>query len=525
MKIKEFFKEKKNKNLFVKCLIALLFPFVLCLLYCLIRGISLFDIYVPASKNNDSLYYFKLVEAVRYNLYPRGYFGFNESHAANLTFAAWSPLMLLPWILGSLIFGWGFKSAVFINILLFAIAFAIFVYLTDLEIEKMLFITILYALFPSFFIHLMCVLPEAVTAGLALIFLGLSYRILTEKNKGKKSEAASFVFLILISAFLTLLRPYMVVFFIVPTAILFKKKKVVFALLSIILTFASLAGYFIIAKFFTAEYFTPLFDLNIIKLFMHGKFTEGFYTALYVFRDMKKEILAQIADAFSYGLTSGTHYVLLIFEFVTVLILSFFKKNKNLRIISITYLIAVAGVLGAIVLLLQKANEGGRHIWVFCILGIALIVLFKEGHESNVPKLIIAALFVSFIIRGASVPSDYDVPFDDRNIKENVSAWEDIFEKENVALSDNTGYENTVIWVFIDYVDGKQVVTEFNGLYALPKGFGINCCSPDYVIDNFENLQSRYIFTYKDAKVAGICEDSNYKVIGEYGNSIMYERY
>ena len=68
MKIKECFKEKKNKRLFVKCLVALLFPFVLCLLYCLVRGISLGKIYVPASKNNDSLYYFKLVESIRYNL-------------------------------------------------------------------------------------------------------------------------------------------------------------------------------------------------------------------------------------------------------------------------------------------------------------------------------------------------------------------------------------------------------------------------------------------------------------------------
>ena len=138
MKIKEFFKVKKNKSLFVKCLIALLFPFALCLIYFLVRGISPFDIYVPASKNNDSLFYYKLVEAMRYNLYPRGYFGFNESHAANLTFAAWSPLMLLPWAAAGLIFGWGFKSAVFINILLFSIAFAIFVFVTDLEIEKYL---------------------------------------------------------------------------------------------------------------------------------------------------------------------------------------------------------------------------------------------------------------------------------------------------------------------------------------------------------------------------------------------------
>ncbi|MBP5493873.1 MAG: hypothetical protein J6X97_02180 [Lachnospiraceae bacterium] len=509
----------------MKCLIALLFPFVLCLIYFLVRGIRPFDIYVPASKNNDSLYYYKLVESVRYNLIPRGYFGFNESHAANLTFAAWSPLMLLPWAAFSLIFGWGFKSAVFINILLFAISFAVFVFLTDLEIEKYLNITILYAFFPSFFIHLMCILPEAFIAGLALIFLGLAYRISLDKNKSKKGENISFIFLILISAFLTLLRPYMVVFFIVPVVLAFKKKKYVFGIVSIILTAFSLAGYFIIAKLFTADYFTPLFDLNIIKLFLHGKFTEGFWSSVYIIRSMKNEIFAQMKDAFSYGLTSGTHYVLLLLEFIAVAFLVFFKENKKIRVIAVTYLIAVAGVISAIVLLLQKANEGGRHIWVFCILGIAVIVLFKEGNESHVPKLLIAALLVVFMIRGAVTPTDYDIPLDDRNIKENVTAWKDIYEKENVALSDTTGYENTVIWVFIDYVDGRQVVTEFNGLYALPKGFGISCCSPDYVLTYFDNLQSKYIFTYDGALVAEKCEEYDYRLVGKFGKSVMYERY
>ena len=522
MKIKEFFKEKKNKKMIWKCLFALLFPFALCLVYCLLRGIRLSDIYVPSSKNNDTLFYYKLTEAVRYNLYPRGYFGFNESHAANLTFAAWSPLMLLPWALASLLFGWGVKSAVFINILLFSIAFAIFVYLTDLEKEKILFIIILYSIFPSFFIHIMSILPEAVTAGLALILLGLSYRI---ANDEKNDHKASFVFLILITSFLTLLRPYMVLFFFIPVALSFKKKKIFFAFLSIILTFVSIIGYFAVAKYFTADYFTPLFNLDIIKLFLHGRFTEGFYSSVYVIRDMGKEILLQMKDAFSYGLTSGTHYVLLAFEFVTVLILAFFKKNKQFTIIAFTYIIAVAGVFGAIVLLLQKANEGGRHIWVFCILGIVVIALFKEGVESIIPKLAIAALLIVFVVRGAVVPTDYDVPFDKGNVKETVNAWEDIFEKENVGLSDNTGYENTVIWVFIDYVDDKQVVTEYNGLYAMPKGFGISCCTPDYVLNSFDKLQSKYIFTYDGALVAKKCEEANYRLIGRYGKSVMYERY
>ena len=525
MNIKENSKKKKNTGLLLKCVLALLFPFALCLIYFLVRGISFKDIYVPASINNDSLFYYKLVESVRYNFVPQGYFGFNESHAANLTFAAWSPLMLLPWAAASFIFGWGFKSAVFINILLFAIAFAIFVYLTDIDIEKLVFLMVLYAIFPSFFIHLLCILPEASIAGFTLIFLGFAYRISNGCIKNKKSENISYVFMILICVFLTLLRPYMVLFFIVPIALSIKNKKKVLAAISIVFTFLSPIGYFMIAKFFTADYFTPLFDLGIIKLFLHGKFTEGFWSSVYVIRSMRSEISLRIKDAFAYGLTSGTHYVLLLFEFIFVAILAFLSKNRKYRVIAFTYLIAVAGVFCAIVLLLQKANEGGRHIWVFCILGLALLLLFKEGYESVLSKCIIGVLLIIFIVSGAIFPTDYDVPFDKGNIKENVEAWEDVFEKENVALSDNTGYDNTIIWVFVDYVDDKQVVTEFNGLYALPHGFGISCCSPDYVLTYFDSLQSKYIFTYDGALVADECEEYGYRLVGKYGKSVMYERY
>ena len=137
MRIKEFFKENKNKNLLKKCIVAFLFPIGLCIIYCMIRNISLGDIYVPASKNNDSLFYFKLVESVRRYLVPRGYFGFNESHAAHLSFAAWSPLILMPWLFVSIIFGWGYTSAVFVNVLLFSVCFALFVILADIKSEKL----------------------------------------------------------------------------------------------------------------------------------------------------------------------------------------------------------------------------------------------------------------------------------------------------------------------------------------------------------------------------------------------------
>ena len=104
-KIAGFLKENKRFALILKALAALVFPLLMCLIFCLIKGHSLKDVFLPSSEWNDELFYFKQVEGTVGYLYPRGYFGFNESHADLLSFAAWSPVLVTPWIL------WGLFSA------------------------------------------------------------------------------------------------------------------------------------------------------------------------------------------------------------------------------------------------------------------------------------------------------------------------------------------------------------------------------------------------------------------------------
>ena len=81
-------KKKENRILLLKGTVAFIFPFILCLLFCAIKKTSLFHIYLPSSLNNDSLFYYKVVEAIAKYGIPRGYFGYNESHALIGTLAA-----------------------------------------------------------------------------------------------------------------------------------------------------------------------------------------------------------------------------------------------------------------------------------------------------------------------------------------------------------------------------------------------------------------------------------------------------
>ena len=90
----------------VKAVLMALLPLLCCLVRTAAEGRSIGQVYLPSSEWNDELFYFKQVEGIVNYGFPRGYFGFNESHALQLSFAAWSPVLVFPWILWGLLFGW-----------------------------------------------------------------------------------------------------------------------------------------------------------------------------------------------------------------------------------------------------------------------------------------------------------------------------------------------------------------------------------------------------------------------------------
>ncbi len=96
------------------------------------------------------------------------------------------------------------------------------------------------------------------------------------------------------------------------------------------------------------------------------------------------------------------------------------------------------------------------------------------------------------------------------------------FRRKNVTLVETIGYDNTLIWVFIDYDDTTQVVTDYSELFALPRGMGISCCYPDYVIENFDNVKSKYLITYSGGKVDILCCENEKEELARNRNVVLY---
>ena len=74
-------------------------------------------------------------------------------------------------------------------------------------------------------------------------------------------------------------------------------------------------------------------------------------------------------------------------------------------------------------------------------------------------------------------------------------------------------------------MEGTDVNTQWQLLYALPKGFGISCCMPDYVMEHFDTIQSRYLCVVPGGPVEEKCIRAGYEKITEQENAVLYQRY
>lgn len=492
-----------------KAIVVLLFPTVLCMLYCLVRGTSLAELYVPDSFNNDSFFYYKMVQGVLENGIPKGYFGYNESQALVGSFGVWSPLILIPWVVWGVVFGWGYTSVFAANIVYFSVALAFFVWITKMEWKGIVSMLCILSLIPSLPLHLLSCLPEANLLSVILVYFGMA--VGARESKHKKLYI---VLMYVLCVILTIIRPFMILLVIAPGYYFFKEKGRKTILVTLGITFVGMVLYFLGSHFLSAPYFGELFDFSIVENVLHGRFGEAFAHIWECVKRVLPTFLRYIKRAFTFGLTAGTQYVVAI---VTTGISGyhvFFDKKTKLKAVHIMLIVMNVALIASIILLHGKVNEGGRHIFAFAIVGCVLCCL-EDGILSYLSKGVFGVLLVIMIGRGALVPTDYDIPIRTEAIAESVEYWESAFREKNVTLSEKVGWENTVIWCECSY----------NELYALPAGVGVSCCFSGHIIENFAEIKSRFIAIPSGSQLDIMCSESGYMEIGRTGQVVIYQRY
>ena len=179
-----WWKQDKRYITLLKAVLMALLPLVCCLIRTAAEGRSIGQVYLPSSEWNDELFYFKQVEGIVNYGFPMGYFGFNESHALQLSFAAWSPVLVFPWVLWGLVFGWNLLSPVICNIVLMTVTMFVFVWLVKPTWKQLGILTVLFGLYSLFVRYMLSGMPEVICFSMLILFYGLAMSYLQKESKG-----------------------------------------------------------------------------------------------------------------------------------------------------------------------------------------------------------------------------------------------------------------------------------------------------------------------------------------------------
>lgn len=530
--MKETVKKLQN-SIWTKLLIAALFPIVCCFVYCLTSGHRISDFFLPASEWNDELFYYKQVESILSHKIPQGFYGFNESQALRLTFAAWSPVLLAPWLLWGLIFGWTLTSPIYCNIFLMSLALVLFVALVKPNWKQLGVFGVFFVLFKPFVRYMFCCMPEITCFALVIIFYSLAINYLNREKSYK------LVILFILAGLMTLMRPYLILFLLLPIYLIVRKRKWIGVLISAAAMSVILLIYYLIKHYLSAEYFKPLFFTDWLTTFFTDGFVEGFKHFVGKFYWMGLEFTTHMISGIRDGLASGIYFICYIATMIVLIIRSVcdikkYRKTpeaseKNMIIIESHLALSFFGMLIAL-LLMYKMTEGSKHLATFLAAGILIVSLFdlKRNVSTKIQTGLLILIFGFLYIFKARDAYNYQAPFIDGSLAARYETIENTLSKEMILSDDGPSFDNVIIWTLQDMVSSGDsdtpvaTSTEWQALYYLPKGFGINCCEYEYVKENLGSLKSKYIMTLPQGDLNKTIKEQGYSSIYEDDNISIY---
>ncbi len=558
-KVIKWWKTDKRYITWGKALFMAVLPYFSCLLYCALRGKGIGEVYLPSSGLNDELFYYKQVEGILQFGYPQGYFGFNESHAPYLSFSAWSPVLVLPWVLWGLIFGWNLMSPIICNIVLMTIALFLFTLLAKPDGKQMAVLALLFLLYVPFAWYMLSCMPEIICMSLLLIFYGFVIAYLRKKSRALL--AAMFV----LSGTLTLMRPYMLLFLLLPALFWIfgtpeekacgierggtkgggGRRRFFAAAGSALVIGAVLASYAVINHYLTAAYFEPLYRFDWLAAFFEKGMGEGIRNLLSSLYYSGRSFLGYMRQALIDGIAPGSIFCCYIAMLLLLLYQSVkdfgrfrrIKKEAGLRgaehkqteaafswlIVEGHMAVSFLGMFAA-QLLMKNLYDGCKHLMTFLAAGFFLISLMKTTAFKK--AVLLGVLFGYFFAYNETGFRDYQASFLETAVESEVERWEEVLgSRLTLEEGETPNYDNVVIWTLSDEVSGKQALTGWQYLYALPPGFGISCCTREYVLNSFDALKSRYLCVAPGGSIEMKCVESGYEKIVENEYAVIYRRY
>lgn len=512
---------KDRRILTLKAVLIGLLPLLCCVITCAADGRSLSQVYLPASDWNDELFYYKQVEGILSHGYPQGYFGFNESHALKLSFAAWSPVLVWPWLLYGQVLSWNLMAPIYSNILFLTLALVLFVLLVKPGWKQLGLMTLLFCCFMPYTRYMLCGMPEIICFSMLIVYWGLLVHTVEKETPWKLA------LLFLLAGIMTLMRPYLVLFLLAPAYLWIRRRKAAGIAGSLVIAGVTVGGYALIKHYLGAEYFTPLFKTEWLEPFLQGHIFSGIRGILAKLYYEGKTFFALTLQGLRSGLAEGAFFAVYL-AMLAILVwqcVSDLRKKRKKQAMLNGYLAFCFFSMWMALLLMYKMKEGSKHLLTFMALGVLVIALMETRYYKK--AMLIGALCVYLFWYRGDQPGDYRIYYEEQERMAQLEYWEDTFaQKLELSQEDTPNFDNVVIWTFNDILadseSGETVLTDWQILYALPEGWGISCCYRDYVEEHLEELQSLYLAIPAGGQLQQRCEEAGMEQIGQDGKVCVY---
>ncbi len=512
LKRKMYFKDDWKKYIkdFGLFMIFFLTPFICCELLCWTRGVSLARLTPFGIAGNDEVIYQKMVAGVIKDGMPAGYFGYNESHAIVGTFSTWSPVLLIPWSILGKLFGWSAGSPIVYNILLLMLAMGIFYVLARPDAKQSVFIIAMYSATAFISWYALLTLPEIACYSLIILFCALAINLSRTNRLWKLKVFFSFSIILL----LTWMRPYYIVLLLLPSFELIRrsKKKLYGIIISLLIFLITGGGYLWISKNMCAPFFTDLLDFSWTSMILSnpiGAIKELVSTFMTAFG----EYLAYVRGGVLGTSLAGAQCVgvLLVMGGLLFCLKQEIKEKKYEAAIITGVSVIFIFLTYCAAAVVFEISASGKHFGELIVLGI-FIIGWKQ--EKKTFPIMLAALCWVFFMQGQYYPC---IEKND-GMEALIAEGKRQLDSQIMVSAESDCWDNTLIWVLSD--DTGYVW--WQGLYAAPDGIGINLCTSDYVVEHWEELKAKYLYTSRGGTIDLLCESKGI-LVADYGEVHVWE--
>ena len=158
-------------------LVLIFTPVIISLFIMVIKWLVQGYVALPGPKWNDEAVYLKLIQSYSDYFSPRGYWGFDAKHAILGNGPAWSPAILLPYVIPAIVFPVGYSFVYICNIFYITIVNALFLLLTKPDLKRKIKLAVLEATSVVFVLYINTNMSELFRFALAILIAGLLYKM------------------------------------------------------------------------------------------------------------------------------------------------------------------------------------------------------------------------------------------------------------------------------------------------------------------------------------------------------------